>query len=79
MLRTILLANQALNLSSRLSSHQVAHLAPVAQFPVVPLRNRGEFKRQSPAKERAIARRRQRAAKSMTGWKYFSTSYVDFA
>lgn len=77
---TILLANEALHLSMRLDSHQIGHLNPPSSFPVVPLRGRGDFTRQAPAKERAIERRQQRELKeSRTGRGNFSANYADFS
>lgn len=78
--RTILLANEALHLSMRLDSHQVARLNPPSSFPVVPLRGRGDYTRQAPAKERAIAMRQARQVKeSRTGQSNFSADYADFS
>jgi hypothetical protein len=59
----VLLATTAHRLSLKLNSHQIAHLAPIAENPSTPSIQRLDFSRQSPAKIRAIERRRQRAIK----------------
>lgn len=59
-----------------LDSHQITHLEPAANSPIVPLRGRPDFKRQAPAKNRAIERRQQREVKaSITGQANFSARY----
>lgn len=65
MIRTVLLPSTANRLSMMLNSHQIAGLALPSEAPAAPTIQRFEFKRQEPAKTRAIQRQQERRFKQL--------------